>query len=254
MICENGWRLSDTLRFMSSKWNVNYKTWLICKASQLKTRKRKCVHESIETEEAYVCCKCGLAVSMEFAEVFVNVDGAHLGHDCCVFVTSKILLQIHWPTRELVSFTSVRLNEKHGPMILRLRFRKQITTFDEGLATIDIQIQRVEVTHSICPWRPRSWFSTALRRLPSSPNQDKKTTRSLICSFEQTNLECKGRAWYHGCRSPTKEEIVHNRSPSLLSSKQQSHWTTKVFPFLKNPWLGWDDEKYPCLDKPIRRK
>ena len=106
---------------------------------------KKCVHESIETEEAYVCCKCGLAVSMEFAEVFVNVDGAHLGHDCCVFVTSKILLQVHWPTRELVSFTSVRLNEKHGPMILHLRFRKQITTFDEGLATIDIKIQRVEV-------------------------------------------------------------------------------------------------------------
>ena len=51
---------------------------------------KKCVHESIETEEAYVCCKCGLA-----ADVFVNVDGAHLGHDCCVFVTSKILLQVY---------------------------------------------------------------------------------------------------------------------------------------------------------------
>ena len=48
---------------MSSKWNVNYKTRLICKPSQLKTRKRNaCTGESIETEEAYVCCKCGLVL------------------------------------------------------------------------------------------------------------------------------------------------------------------------------------------------
>ena len=148
---------------------------------------KKCVHESIETEEAYVCCKCGLAVPMEFADVFVNVDGAHLGHDCCVFVTSKILLQVYWPTRELVSFTPVRLNEKHGPMILRLRFRKQITTFDEGLGTIDIKIQRVEVHTRFVHERPAGDFQLHLVVFRLHQTRTKKKNNSLTDLFFRAN-------------------------------------------------------------------
>ena len=79
-------------------------------------------------------------------------------------------------------------------MILRLRFRKQITTFDEGLGTIDIKIQRVEVHTRFVHERPAGDFQLHLVVFRLRQTRTKKTTRSLICSFERTNLECKGRA------------------------------------------------------------